>query len=184
VSQLLTRIPFTDALLPKVQAIDCGDTTWEREVSDWIKAPRGGGGALDELEHGAQVWLYATAAGDLVGFGSLSAASQRWPGPNDPKIAVSVIPMLGVDRGYWGQPPGPPEQRYSAQLLDDLIAEARSSRDVRPILILFVHVDNVRGTRFYERAGFTELHKPWTDKQTGQQYRRMVLVLTDPPEGG
>jgi hypothetical protein len=35
----LVRIPFPEALLPKVQGFDCGQEPWEKEVSDWIKAP-------------------------------------------------------------------------------------------------------------------------------------------------
>jgi hypothetical protein len=30
----LVRIPFTEALLPKVQSFDCGDEPWEREIAD------------------------------------------------------------------------------------------------------------------------------------------------------
>jgi ribosomal protein S18 acetylase RimI-like enzyme len=175
----LLRIPFTEDLLAKVQGFDCGEEPWQREVSDWIKAPLGSGGALDELGQGARVWLYVTQAGELVGFGSLAATMQRWPRSKDPQVPASVIPMLGVDRRFWGQPPRPPEERYSAQLLDDLLAEAKRESKERPILILYVHIDNVRGIRFYERAGFVELHKPFTDKKTGRQYKRMVLVLTD-----
>jgi ribosomal protein S18 acetylase RimI-like enzyme len=176
----LIRIPFTEDLLPKVQAFDCGDEPWEREVSDWIKAPRGGGGALDELEHGATVWLYVTDDGELVGFGSLAAAVQRWPRSKDPQVPASVIPMLGVDRKFWGQPPGAPEERFSARLLVDLIAEAQTHRAERPILVLYVSIENARGIKYYERAGFAELHKPYTDKNTGRVYKRMVLVLKDP----
>jgi ribosomal protein S18 acetylase RimI-like enzyme len=177
----LKKIPFAEDLLPKVQAFACGDEPWQREVSDWIKAPRGASGAVDELERGARVWLYVTEDGDLVGFGSLAATTQRWPGAKSPPVPATVIPMLGVDGKFWGQPPGPLEDRYSARLLDDLIEEARAQRHERPILVLYVHVENLRGIRFYERAGFTELHKPYTDKRTGQQYKRMVLVLNEPP---
>jgi ribosomal protein S18 acetylase RimI-like enzyme len=135
---------------------------------------------MDELQHGTQVWLYLTPEGEPVGFGSLAAASQRWPRAKDPQIAASLIPMLGVDRKYWGQPPGSPEDRYSARILDDLIAEASIHRQERPILILYVHVDNARGIRFYECAGFAELHKPYRDKRTGWEHKRMVLVLSEP----
>ncbi len=176
----LIRFPFNETLLPKVQAFDCGDESWEHEVSDWIKATRGNGGALDALEHGDQVWLYATPNGDLVGFGSLGKTSQRWPRSKDPPISVSVIPMVGVDRRFWGQPPGPSEDRYSSRILDDLITEAKAHQTERPILILFVNINNPRAIRFYERAGFIELHKPFTDKQTGQVCKRMVLALNTP----
>src|SRR5262245_42150133 len=176
----LTKIPFTEELLPKVQGFDCGDEPWEREVSDWIKTPRGQGGALDELQQGNHVWLYVNEADEVVGFGSLGAAMQRWPRSKDPPLLVSSIPMLGVARQFWGQPPGPSEDRYSTRILADLIAEARQYQDERPILILFVHIENVRAVRYYERAGFTELHKPYTDKATGRVYKRMVLALPAP----
>lgn len=158
----------------------CGVEWWEQEVSDWIKAARGAGGAVDELDRDRQIWLYIDANGELVGFGSLGEALQRWPRAKDPQIRASVIPMLGVDQRFWGQPPGPPEDRYSARILDDLVAEARIHRAERPVLILFVAIENLRGVRFYERAGFVELHKPYTDKATGRQYKRMVLALSDP----
>jgi ribosomal protein S18 acetylase RimI-like enzyme len=179
-SSNLTRIPFTEELLPKVPGVDCGDEPWEREVSDWIKAPHGAGGALDELQQGNRVWLYVNEGNEIVGFGSLGTTMQRWPRSKDPQIVVSSIPMLGVDRTFWGQPPGPVEDRYSTRILADLIAEARKHQDERPILILFVHIENPRAIRYYERAGFTELHKPYTDKTTGRVYKRMVLVLKTP----
>src|SRR5437764_15357828 len=97
----LIRLPFTEERLASVSGFHCGDDPWEREVSDWIKAPRGSGGAIDALEHGDQVWLYATAQGDLVGFGSLGEAVQRWPRAKDPPVPVTVIPMLGLDRRFW-----------------------------------------------------------------------------------
>jgi ribosomal protein S18 acetylase RimI-like enzyme len=176
----LVRIAFTEELLPKVQSFDCGNEPRELEVSDWIKAPRGAGGAVDDLARGNEVWLYVTGGGDVVGFGSLGIALQRWPRAKDPQINVSVIPMLGVDKRYWGQPPGPRENRYSARILDDVIAEATKHRAERPILILFVNEQNTRAIRLYERAGFKELHKPMTDRRTGFVNKRMALGLNPP----
>src|SRR5262249_22212315 len=94
----LVRIPFTEELLPKVQGFDSGSEPWEQEPANWIKAGLGGDGAVDALTQGTKVWLYLTDAGDLVGFGSLGEARQRWPRAKDPQILASSIPMLGVDR--------------------------------------------------------------------------------------
>jgi ribosomal protein S18 acetylase RimI-like enzyme len=175
----LTRIDFGDQLLPQVQAFDCGNEPWQRELADALKAPRGTGGVLDGLDQGTRAWLYLDNDGNLVGYGSLGDSVQRWPGPKDPQIPVSIIPWLAVDRRFWGKPPGHPEQRYSTLILGDLISEARCKQDERPLLILFVHVDNVAALKLYERAGFREFHKPYTDKKTGWQYKRMVLVLRE-----
>jgi GNAT superfamily N-acetyltransferase len=177
----LTRIPFTEELLPKVQAFDCGSEPWQLEVSNWIKAPPGAAGAVDALSRNVQVWLYADEQGNLVGFGSLAEAMQRWPRSKDDPIPVSLIPWLAVDRRFWGKPEGPPEERFAVVILRDLLAEARAIQDERPLLILFVHVDNAAAIKLYERAGFKELHKSLKDKQTGWLYKRMALLLKDQP---
>jgi GNAT superfamily N-acetyltransferase len=126
------------------------------------------------------VWLYVTEAGDLVGFGSLDKAEQRWPTAKDPRIAASIIPWVAVARRFWGQPPGPPQERFASQILGDLVAKAMQTRDARPILVLYVHINSARAIAFYQRAGFVELHKPYTDVTTGWQYKRMALALNGP----
>jgi GNAT superfamily N-acetyltransferase len=177
----LIRIPFDESLLPKVSVFDCGTEPWQHEVSEWIKRQRGAGRALDEIECGLQVWLYATDAGELVGFGSLGPALQRWPAAKDPEIAVSIIPFMGIDRRFWGQPPGVPwQERYSGQILGDVVAEAAKSRDARPILKLLVYEGNAAAIKLYERVGFTEYHKPRKDKESGLLYKRMALDLRVP----
>jgi hypothetical protein len=175
----LVRIPFTEDLLTKVQAFDCGSEPWQLEVSNWIKAPPGAGGAVDALKRGVRVWLYTDADGNLLGFGSLAEATQRWPRSKDPPIPVSLIPWLALDRRFWRKPEGPPEERFSGLILRDLIAEARASQEERTLLTLYVHIDNLAAIKLYERAGFRELHKPYTDKTTGWVYKRMALVLKD-----
>src|SRR6266851_1077583 len=62
----LTRIPFSESLLPRVQAFDCGSEPWQLEISDWIKAPAGKDGAVDAIGVGTEVWLYANDGGEVV----------------------------------------------------------------------------------------------------------------------
>src|SRR5262245_8047965 len=143
VADQLVKIAFHKDLLPKVQGFDCGDEPWEREVSDWLKAPSAEQGAIHDWYRGTEIWLYATAAGELVGVGTLGKASTRWPTNKDPKIETSIIPMLGVDRRFQGQPPGPREGRYSTQILSDLIVEAQSHKEDRPALILYVNEQKI-----------------------------------------
>ncbi len=49
------------------------------------------------------------------------------------------------------------------------------------LLVLYVGLENIRAIQFYDAIGFAELHKPYKDKATGREYKRMVLVLKDPP---
>ena len=44
---------------------------------------------------------------------------------------------------------------------------------------LYVYSKNIPAIKFYERAGFVELHKPYIDKSTGRDHKRMVLVLEE-----
>ncbi len=174
----LIRIPFSEDLHPKVQQFDCGTNIWEVEVSTWIKAPRGRGGAIDEMENGGlSVWLYATAEGELVGFGSLGESDQRWPKDKDPPIKTSAIPFMGVDCRFWGKPPGNWEERYSAQILRNLIDEAMKFKDTRKLLKLLVCEHNIGAIKLYERIGFKEFHKPRKDIENGLLYKRMAISL-------
>ena len=172
----MLKTPFTQALLPKVIDFSCGCQPWEIEVSEWIKMPRGSGslpGALDEMEsqESCQVWLYGTEGGELVGFGSLGGTKWRWPRPNkDPQVSINVIPYLGISVEFQGKP-----ERYAAQILSDLRAEACMHVEREPILGLFVDVRNQKAIRFYSKEGFVSFGKPITGTDTTLQ--RMMLDL-------
>lgn len=126
-----------DINLPAVQAFDCGTEPWELEVSDWIKGKPNG--VLDDLKRtgGCEVWLYGTPQDGLIGFASLSEPSWGYPAKHDPK--PNLIPMLGIQKRYWGEPAGPKEDRYARQIMDDVIAEARTHIERAPVLVLYVH---------------------------------------------
>jgi ribosomal protein S18 acetylase RimI-like enzyme len=69
--------------------------------------------------------------------------------------------MLGIDHRFHGQPPDP-QQRYSNQILSHLRFEAiqlfkshqESGRSILPLLSLYVHRENHRAIRLYEKFGF------------------------------
>jgi len=174
----LVRIPFTEVLLPKVQGFDSGDEIWQTEVSDWIKAPREGNGAINDIVNGGlSVWIYATAQGEVVGFGSLGEGMQRWPKSKDPEIPASIIPYMAVDRKFWGQPPGPKDNRYATQIVRNLVAEAQLFKENRTILNLLVYEGNAAAIKLYEYLGLKEYHKPRKDQSNGLLYKRMAVAL-------
>jgi GNAT superfamily N-acetyltransferase len=160
-AKYLTRQAFTLADLPEVQDFHCGDEPYEKEVADWLKGPDApdADSALTSIKHPerpSRVWLYKLGD-EIVGFGALAKTDWRWPGKNnDPKLPLSIVIWVGVQAKYWGQPPGTKEERYSVQILDDLVAEAAVEAKTHPVLGLFVHKDNKRAIKFYKDAGFSD----------------------------
>ncbi len=174
----LKRIEFTPELLPRVAGMECGDAVWEQEVAAWIKAPAGAGGAVDALSFWVSVWLYETAGGELIGFGSFAHAFHLPPIPGVESPSASVIPFFGIDKRFHGQPSGPREQRYGYRVFEDLLNEARLVQHSRPLLVLEVDVVNTRAERFYrESFGFTDISPPELDPDSGRSFKWMGLAL-------
>src|SRR5262249_13421036 len=149
-------ILFTEAMLDRVAGFDCGDTEAALEVSNWIKAPRGAGGALDEIEEmGTQVWLYEDTAGKVVGFGSLGVTAWRYPNPKKSTfVPMHIIPFYGVQTPFKKNPPGDYKGHYSYQIFSDLIARALDWPEKHRWLSLCVTPTNQGAIRLYEEFGF------------------------------
>ncbi len=76
------------------------------------------------------------------------------PPPEGTRTTIVLIPMLGLEKKYHGEPPAP-EWRYSRQIMGHLIAEAQNltragddTADRPQWLVLMVHRDNARAIRF------------------------------------
>src|SRR5436190_988917 len=112
----LLKFPFTatDIDLPEVQQFHCGGERWEREVAEWIKSRTGDNSVLEDIRRfGTEVWLYRTPDGALVGLGSLGSIRYSWPPKSKKKETVSLIPMLGIQDQFKGEPRNVPrEDRY------------------------------------------------------------------------
>jgi ribosomal protein S18 acetylase RimI-like enzyme len=162
---------FSPSLLTDVEGFSCGNEPWQIEVAQWIQDTAGSDCALRSMEErGTEVWLYRTPEGELVGYGSLGMTKWKWPAPNGPRETVSIIPYVGVQSKFHGEPKGAsPNERYAYQIMGDLISKAR--RRGTKILGLFVDKKNARATAFYTRVGFQSL--PDDDGQ----YARMFLDL-------
>ena len=96
-----------------------------------------------------------------------------------PKIPVTLIIWLAIAKQFQGLPKGPREERYSVQIIDDLVAEALESRDAHPIVRLCVHAENQKAIALYQWYGFTEELDDFTDRDTGIRYLRMAMILND-----
>jgi ribosomal protein S18 acetylase RimI-like enzyme len=177
---LLEKYPFRREQLAAIQGFWCGGADWEVEVSNWIR----GVGLDSVLEYDelpdCQIWLYGTAEHGLVGFSSLKRTRWRWPTQADRAVTLSMIPMLGIQYQFRGQPHGESERRFADQILDDVIHEAMQHRERQPLLGLYVHPMNARAIAFYRRAGFTDFDKTWTNPETGLIYPSMLLDLHPP----
>lgn len=181
----IVRHEFTAADWKGVQHFDCGDAPYEREVSDWIKGPCDPDvdSALTSISHPEQpgrVWLYKLEDGTLLGFGALGYNEWRWRGKNDPKVPVTVIIWVGLQREFHGKPAGPKEYKYSVLILNDLIKEAEKDQATHPALGLSVHKDNVKAIKLYDWFGFESDFEPRRNKETKEiEYLRMAVVLDD-----
>jgi ribosomal protein S18 acetylase RimI-like enzyme len=153
----LFAVEFTEADQTRLVGFSCGDEPWSRHVAEWIL----GSDVLDSMKRGTSVWLFETRQGEVVGFASLGTSTWKWPPPDGAKTTVALIPMLGIDARFHGQPPDP-QWRYSRQIMSHLIAAAldmvrqwRGDASMTPQwLVLMVHRDNARAIRFYEQCGF------------------------------
>ena len=153
----LYAVEFQKADQARLVGFSCGDEIWSKHVAEWIL----GSDVFSSMERGTRVWLFENAEGEIVGFGSLGTSTWRWPPPDGDRTTIVLIPMLGIDAHYRGQPPDP-QWRYSRQMMSHLLAEAKllSSQSTgaakkRPEwLVLMVHQENKRAIRFYEQCGF------------------------------
>ncbi len=173
------KIPFTADLLGHVQTFDCGNEVYQIEVSDWIKnvGPYAVIGCMKRW--GTKVWLYTTGEGDLIGFGSVGSTNWNWPSASDGKVAVALIPSLGVDKRFWHKPEGPSEHRYSTRIVLDLVAEARKLPSIKPVIGLFVHPSNLAAIQLYSRVGFVDFHQRSKGADRSTDYIGMIASLAD-----
>jgi ribosomal protein S18 acetylase RimI-like enzyme len=153
----LYAVEFTEADRARLVGFSCGDEPWSKHVSEWIL----GSDVLDSMKRGTRVWLFETAEGDIVGFGSVGTSQWRWPPPDGARTTIVLLPMLGIDVRYRGLPPDP-AWRYSRQMMAHLVAEGQriarewsGEAEKKPQwLVLMVHRENARAIRFYEQCGF------------------------------
>lgn len=138
--------------------LNCGDAPWSRAATEWIL----GSDVWESIEkYNTNVWLYRNDSDVIVGFGSLGLTRRRWPPPDGGFTNLLIIPMLGLDYRFHGQPPSPNE-RYSSQVVSHLRYEAlrlfdshqNAGRTTLPHLSLWVHRDNRKAIRLYEKFGF------------------------------
>lgn len=171
--------------LEDVQGFHCGDAEWDKEAANWLngKPATTADCAAKRAAQGIEVWLYRNAARQLVGFGSLGKTRWRVPTKRDAFRVIAVIPWVAIQKQFHSKPAGAPrEERYSTQIMDDLISIAvgwSRAKDIEPYLGLCVHADNVAAIKLYQRAEFVMLPTPYKDPDTGLLYERMVVDLSD-----
>lgn len=184
-THLLTKYPFSEAdiALPEVQAFHCGDEPWDLEVAEWIKSRTGDNSVLVDVNtFGTEVWLYREA-GTLIGYASLGERMFTWPLRSKKKELVSVIPFIGVQKQFQGEPrDAERDDKYAYQILDDLLANAaEKAMSGKHFALVTLSVDdrNKRAIRFYECREFVDLKIPRLDPDKGITYTRMARGLDD-----
>jgi GNAT superfamily N-acetyltransferase len=180
---LLRKLVFTEQLLDAVLEFDCGDEPWEQPLAHWIKAPANvKNGALFEMRKRKgklEVWLHVNGANEVVGYSSLGQSNWEWPTKDDPRVPINVVPNVAIQKRFWGHPINDPP-RYSTQILEHLIFEARRHSERHPLLGLFVDPRNSRAINAYKKAGFEEYFRAFLEDEI--EYKSMLLKLSQPPE--
>jgi ribosomal protein S18 acetylase RimI-like enzyme len=152
----LRIVQFSAQHLSQVQQFECGPEDWSRLAERWIRSVPPFPGALKSIQdQGNSVWLYYLDAMDeesFVGFASLGVTTWRIPPPDGPKRDAGFIPMFAVATSFQGKPSPAGQKRYSQQILEHVLDEARK-RGFREVA-LFVHENNRRAMRLYEKCGF------------------------------
>ena len=173
-SDELRPLEFTPAMTAKVSHFDCGSEPWETEVSDWIKA-RGdtkGDSALTAMraEPPVRIWLYINSEDRIVGFGSLGQSEWRWPNSKrSHRTRVGLFPMLGIHKEFQGKPANAGSRKYCYQIVEDLLAKAKSA-DFK-LVGLFVHKSNLKARHIYKKIGFSSFPPSFGDND------RMLIDL-------
>lgn len=155
--------PFTQADQSEMAGLHCGDEPSARAATAWTT----GSDVLDSMANReTRVWVFRNQDDEIVGFGSLGPTRWKWPPPDGDYTRLLMIPQLGIDARFHGQPPDP-EWRYSNQVMRHLIHEAQAwaadIRKTRPpkkhvkLLILQVHKDNTPARRLYEKFEFVAM---------------------------
>ncbi len=166
----LTRVEFSQDLLADVADFICGNEAYEAELAEWIR-----GEALQAMEQGAKVWLYYNENLEVVGYGSLGESRWKYPDPrSSKKTTLLVIPAVAIQKAFQGKPEGDRDQRYSSQIMSDLLATAQQWQGSYPALGLFVHPENVAAIKLYTRFEFRRFEREFKDPKTGQIYHGYV----------
>ncbi len=115
----LYAVEFTESDQMRLTGFSCGDEAWSRHVAEWIR----GSDVVNSMQRGTKFWLFENADGEIVGFGSVGRTRWRWPLPDGSYTPILLIPMLGLDSRFQGQPTDP-EWRFSVQIMSHLIHAA------------------------------------------------------------
>ncbi len=165
---------FTEADRGDLIGFSCGESVAGKACTEWIQ----GSDVVDSMKRGTVVWIYRNEADEVVGFGSLGPARWRWPPPNGNFTNLAIIPMLGIDERFQGQP-ADKQWRYSHQIMNHLIYEAHelSVHAKKPLewLLLLVLPGNERAIKLYEQFDF-ELIPNVTRGQAGSRVMKHRLA--------
>ena len=163
--------PFPVA--PLLRDFNCGDEPFEQELARWIQQE-----AEEALGRGTCVWLYVTDSKEIIGYGSLAMTRWHYPESAKKRATLAIIPPVAIQKQFWGKPDGPRKIVTHRRFSITFLWKQRSLRIDIPILGLFVHPENKRAIKAYERAGFTLFSKTYHDKATGITYLSMIRPIT------
>lgn len=171
---LLRSVEYAPSMLGLIRNFDFGDEPYQKELGQWI---------IDDAEQamarGTKVWIYVNQADQIVGYGSLGQTNWKYPEPNSNKVTVAIVPAVAIRKEFWGEPKtGDKEEKYSSQIMRELIRQAIEWNASFGAVGLFVHPENLAAIKLYERFGFKRFYRNYEDKQKKVTYLGYVLPLS------
>jgi len=154
----LYAVDFSESERNRLTAVSFGTDVYGDLVTEWLL----GSDVQDSMQRGTKVWLFETEDGEVAGIGSLGVCRRRWPPPHGDHKNLLLIPMFAVAQPYQGTK-RPEASRVSTRIFQHILAEAQeliSSRQpedrssLLPRLVVYVHEENHRAMRFWQRIGF------------------------------
>lgn len=149
-----------------------GDADHQKELNTFLKEESEGFLEKDNSD----IWGYYNQDGALVGFGAIRLG--HWKIAGDHKKEIVLLYAIAIKYEFQRKPKVEEKScKYSYQIMNHLISDAKLRDGENNLVGLLVHPDNGAAVTLYERFEFQELDRDYIDHKTGQRYCRYLRTL-------
>lgn len=149
-----------------------GEADYQKELNKFLEEE-----SEEFLDKGhGDIWGYYNQDGALVGFGAICLG--HWKIEGGHKKEIVLLYAIAMKLEFQGKPKIEEKScKYSNQIMNHLISDAKLRNGENNIVGLLVHPDNGAAMSLYKRFEFQELDRGYIDPNTGQAYCRFLRCL-------